>query len=365
MYHMKKIIALLLALSLCLLCGCGGDAKQTEAPTTEAAPVTDAPTEAPATEAPTEAPTEAVQVYTNPLTGEVLDAPFTNRLFAVTINNLEDALPHRGVYQADLFLEMYVNHSIIRGLAVFSDIASVESIGSVRSTRPIFTDIAGRYDLFVAHAGGSAQALNDQFKSGIDNMNIDTGDATDYSYRDKERTGAYEHTLFAKGAGLKATVEGKGVRVTQEPGKTYGLTFAEDGTPANGENASSVTISFMYSNVYKDTVMAYNSEVGKYVYHQYGQMMADADTGEMEAFENVIVIIGNDKLDGTGYHIFDFNGGGEGYFACGGQIIPIKWSCAGDDQPLTFTTMDGEPIALGVGSTYIAIAPIGSKVAYE
>ena len=363
---MKKLIALILALTLCLLCGCGGGAKETEAPTTEAAP-TDAPTtEAPATEAPaTEAPTEAPVVHTNPLTGEVLDAPFTNRVFAVTINNLEDALPHRGVYKADMYMEMFVNHSIIRGLALFTDIASVESIGSVRSTRPIFTDIAGHYDLFVAHAGGSAYALTDQHNSGIDNMNIDTGDQTDYSYRDKERTGAYEHTLFAKGAGVKAAAEGKGVRVTQEPGKTYGLTFTEDGTPAGGENASSVTISFKYSNAFKDTVMVYDAELGKYVYHQYGKMMADADTNEPEGFENVIIMIGKDKLDEIGYHIFDFNGGGEGYFACGGKIIPILWSCAGDDQPFTFTTLDGEPLNLGVGSTYIGIAATGSKVAYE
>lgn len=367
MYLMKKLIALILALCLCMLCGCGGNASETEAPTTEAPASEAVPnTEAPATEEPTEAPTEETEVvYTNPLTGEVLDAPLENRIFAVTINNLEDALPHRGVYQADMYLEMFVNHSIIRGLALFTDIASVESIGSVRSTRPIFTDIAGHFDAFVAHAGGSVQALNDQFNSGIDNMNIDTSDSTDYSYRDKERTGAYEHTLFAKGAGLLKTVEEKGVRVTQDPDKTYGLTFTEDGTPAGGEDASKVTISFKYSNSFKDTVMVYNEDLGKYVYNQYGKAMADADTNEPEAFENVIVMIGNDKLDGTGYHIFDFLSGGDGYFACGGKIIPIKWSCAGEHEPFTYTTVDGEPLDLGVGSTYVGIAAIGSKVAFE
>lgn len=364
---MKKLIALMLALTLCLLCGCGGNSPETEAPSE--APSTGALTEtspeAPTEEA-TEAPTEAPVVHTNPLTGEVLDAPLENRIIAVTICNLAEAIPHRGVTQADMYFEMFVNHSIIRGLALYTDIASVESIGSIRSTRPIFTDIAGHYDAFVAHAGGSTQALVDQKNSGIDNMNVDTSDQTEYSYRDKERskTLPWENCLFAKGEGLLKTIEEKGFRTTQDPKKTYGLSFTEDGTP-DGETASSVTISFKYKNSFKDTIMVYDETLGGYVYNQYGQEMTDADTGEKEVFENVIVVFSEDKLDEIGYHIFDFLSGGDGYYACGGKLIPIKWSCEGEDQPLTFQTLDGGPLQLGVGSTYVGLAALGSVVNWE
>ena len=374
---MKKTIALVLALCL-LLCGCGGkDADPTVTPDTTAAtaeqqqtPVTDAPeTEAPETEPPvtTEATTEAPVVYRNPLNGEIVDEPFTNRIFAVSINNLEDALPHKGVYQADVFMEMFVNHSIIRGLALYSDIASVESIGSVRSTRPIFTDIAGHYDTFVAHAGGSDEALRDQRNSGIDNMNIDTQKESDYSYRDQDRVGKYsfEHTLFAKGAGLLKAVQDKGIRTTQDPDKSYGFQFTEDGTPAGGETANAVTIAFNYRGSFKNTVMVYNQELGGYVYNQYDMEMADDETGDLEVFENVIVIISTDKLDAIGYHIYDFLSGGEGYFACGGRLIPIRWECAGEHEPLTFYTTDGEPLYIGVGSTYMGLAATGSKISWE
>ena len=375
---MKKMTALVLAMAL-LLCGCGGKEPEktttpaTVAPATEA-PATEAPavenTEAPATEAPaetTEPTTEAPIVYRNPLTGEIVDEPFTNRIFAVSINNLEDALPHKGVYQADMFLEMFVNHSIIRGLALYTDIASVESIGSVRSTRPIFTDIAGHYDCFVAHAGGSDEALRDQRNSGIDNMNIDTQKESDYSYRDQDRVGKYsfEHTLFAKGSGLLEAVEAKGIRTQQDPDKSYGLNFTEDGTPAGGETANSVTVSFNYRGSFKDTVMIYDETLGGYVYNQYGMEMRDDETGDKEVFENVIIVVGKDKLDGMGYHIFDFLAGGEGFFACGGKLIPITWECAGEHEPLTFYTMDGEPLYIGVGSTYMGLAATGSKIIWE
>ena len=367
---MKKMIALMLALTLCLLCGCGGKAETpndtasaTEA-TADKAPESQAPeTQAPET---TEAPTEPPVVHTNPLTGEVLDAPFENRLIAVTICNLEDAIPHRGVTKADMYFEMFVNHSIIRGLALYTDIASVESIGSIRSTRPIFTDIAGHYDAFVAHAGGSPEALADQSKSNIDNMNVDTDRETDYSYRDFERNKKlpWENCLFAKGEGLLKTIEAKGFRTTQEAGKTYGLNFTEDGTP-DGEKAETVTISFKYRSSFKDTVMVYDEALGAYVYNQYGKAMADADTQEPETFENVIVVFSEDHLDAIGYHIFDFLSGGDGYYACGGKLIPIKWSCAGEDQPLTYQTLEGEPLQIGVGSTYVALAALGSKVDWK
>ena len=375
---MRKITALILVLCL-LLCGCGGQSEETVTPSATNAPETAATTapvaipEAPATEAPvteppmtTEATTEPI-VYRNPLTGEILDEAFTGRIFAVSINNLEDALPHKGVYQADMYLEMFVNHSIIRGLALYTSIEEVESIGSVRSTRPIFTDIAGHYDAFVAHAGGSDEALRDQRSSGIDNMNIDTQSESDYSYRDQDRVGKYsfEHTLFVKGAGLKKTVEEKGIRTTQEPGKSYGLNFAEDGTPAGGEKAGSVTVSFHYRGSFKDTTMVYDEALGGYVYNQYGMEMADDETGDKEVFENVLILLGTDKLDAMGYHIFDFMGGGEGYFACGGRIIPIRWECAGEHEPLTFYTTDGEPLSIGVGSTYMGLAELKSKVIWE
>jgi len=376
---MKKMIALVLALSL-LLCGCGGKEPDPTAAPTTAVPTqaTNAPqpgTEAPATEVPvteppvetTEAPTEAPTVYRNPLNGEILDEPFTGRIFAVSINNLEDALPHKGVCKADMFLEMFVNHSIIRGLALYTDIASVESIGSVRSTRPIFTDIAGHYDAFVAHAGGSDEALRDQRNSGIDNMNVDTQSESDYSYRDQDRVGKYsfEHTLFVKGAGLLEAVEAKGIRTTQDPDKSYGLNFTEDGTPAGGEEASSVTVSFHYRGSFKDTTLVYDKTLGGYVYNQYGMEMADDVTGDKEVFENVLILLGGDKLDAMGYHIYDFLGGGEGYFACGGKLIPIRWECAGEHEPLTFYTADGEPLFIGEGSTYMGLADLKSRVQWN
>ncbi len=362
---MKRLIALMLMLTL-LLCGCGakGEPAVTEAPA--AVPeTTAAPTAEPTTEPTTVPTTEPAPVYVNPLNGEILDAPFTGRIYANTVSNLADNIPHVGVVKADMLIECYVNmDSVVRCLALFTDIDSVDAIGSTRSTRPMFNAIAQHYDLILSHAGGSDQALKDAKDRGVENFNIDAWAvaSTGASYRDKERKGAYENTLYGIGSGIKAYAEAQGYPMTLE--RDYGFSFTDDGTPAEGVEAKDISITLTYKKAKKETRMVYDESTGKYAFNQYGQVMTDLKTEEVEAFRNVIVMYADITTTGI-YHIADFTAGGTGYFACGGKLIPITWSCAGDKEPFRFFTESGEPLELGRGNTYMAICTPESPVVCE
>lgn len=362
---MKRLIALMLTLTL-LLCGCGakGEPAVTDAPA--AVPeTTAAPTAEPTTEPTTVPTTEPAPVYVNPLNGEILDAPFTGRIFANTVSNLADNIPHVGVVKADMLIECYVNmDSVVRCLALFTDIDSVDAIGSTRSTRPMFNAIAQHYDLILSHAGGSDQALKDAKDRGVENFNIDAWAvaSTGASYRDKERKGAYENTLYGIGSGIKAYAEAQGYPMTLE--RDYGFSFTDDGTPAEGVEAKDISITLTYKKAQKETRMVYDESTGKYAFNQYGQVMTDLKTEEVEAFRNVIVMYADITTTGI-YHIADFTAGGTGYFACGGKLIPITWSCAGDKEPFRFFTESGEPLELGRGNTYMAICTPESPVVCE
>lgn len=370
---MKKIIPALLALIILLLCGCTAAPEQTAPPTESTAPVqTELPTEttAPATEEVTEPSTEGPTeppVPANPLTGEPLEKPLESRIFAVSINNVAPAMPMYGVSQADLFFEMFVNDHCTRGLALYADITEAEAIGSVRSLRFNFTDICQAYDAIVVHASGSKKVLKDLSRSGVPNLSAEV-DYGDYHFRDQDRIRAgyaWEHCLFVRGAELAAyAAEAKGYSVTQPADKTYGLHFAEDGTPAGGEDASSITIRLTHDSVTKNSTMNYREKLGKYLFSQYGQEMIDGSTGEPVAFENVIVMYCVVENQGI-YHVAELEGSGEGYFACGGKIVPIVWSRGEETEPFTFTLTDGTPLCLGIGSTYIAVAPMASTVEYQ
>lgn len=362
---MKRIIALTLCLAL-LLCGCASG--NAAAPETTTAPEAANPQPTEAAAAPTEAPTEATtqptepEIYRNPMNGEILDAPFTGRVFANTVSNMQENLPHVGVTQADVLIETFVNkNNIIRCLALYSDIESVAAIGSTRSTRPIFNQIAQHYDLILSHAGGSDQALDDAAARGVENFNIDAWEVASAgtSYRDTEYKRAYENTLFGVGSGIKSYAESQGMPMSLE--RDYGLRFAEDGTPADGEAADTVSLTFTYGQAKKDTTMVYDPQAGKYVFNQYGKAMTDQITGETEMFRNVLIMNTNISTEGI-YFVADFNAGGTGYFACGGKIVPITWTCDGDKDAFHFFTADGQELLLGQGNTYIAICTPESSV---
>ena len=379
---MKKILALILALAF-VLCGCGtagaqenaqtnngqtssGNAAATPAETQESEEAI-AETAEPTTE-PTTVPTEPPVVYFNPLNGAVLDAPFDGRIYANTISNIPDALPHVGVNQADILMEMYVNNTIVRCLALYTDIESVEAIGSTRSTRLMFNDIAQHYNAIFSHAGGSSQCLKDANSRGIAHYNIDSlmrqGDplAQGTAYRDTEYKYG-EHNLFGIGAGIKAYAEAQDVMTSGMPEVDYGLRFTEDGTPAGGEDAAKISVTLTYGKAKKETQMVYDAGLGKYVYYQYGQMMADQITGETEAFENVVIMLTDITMNGI-YHTADFVSGGTGYYACGGKLIPITWTCENEDAPFRFFTEDGEVLNMGMGNSYIAICSPDSPVVW-
>ena len=346
----------------------GGAPEPSEPPTMATAPETTGETTASTTEATTEATTEPAPVYTNPLTGEIVDAPVTRRIFTVSINNLRDSLPHIGTMSADMYMEMFVNYSIIRGIAFYTDPTDVPAIGSVRSTRVIFSQLSRIFDTVMLHAGGTGYALNDAKQRGVDGFNIDTPDDSGYSFRDKDRLKqgyGLEHTLFVRGTTITDEAVNRGIRVDADPEKDYGLRFGENTVAETGEDAATVSLTFSYNGSKKDTSMVYDDTLGKYVYNQYGKSMVDGATGEPEAFKNVVILLAEMKFVGHGYHQADFVLGGEGYYATGGKLIPIQWHCDTEEGPMRLETADGETLQMTPGNSYFAIAAVGSSVTWE
>lgn len=364
------IVLAVAAVGFLMLDGQGGK----PAPTTEpllqetAPPTTEPPTQPPTTEPPTEPPTEPAPVYRNPLNGEILEEPYQGRIYISTISNVPDALPHVSANQADIVFETFVNYSIIRCIGLYTNISEVEQIGSVRSTRIMFNDITEHYGAILFHAGGSSQVLTDARQRGIENFSVDTWDATQFgvSVRDdhRRRTIGWEHCLLALGPMIEDFAEHNGYSTQGDPEKDYFLRFAEDATPADGEKAENITITITQGKYKKDTVLNFDPELNKYIYSQYGKVMEDGVTGEAESYTNIIIMEAQISMNGM-YQQADFVAGGEGYFATGGKIIPIVWSCDGEDQPFRFTTLDGEELQLNVGNTYIAITQPEFSLIYE
>lgn len=149
----KERTALLLAL-LCLT-GCG---KKGE-PASKIEEPEPIPVEEPAPE-PEPIPEPAGPAGINPLTGLPMEPEYEqNRPVAVMLNNLKKAQPQLGVSMADIIYEVPAEGGITRMLGVYQTLDGVGNLGSIRSARPYYIELAMGHDALYVHAGGSRRRI--------------------------------------------------------------------------------------------------------------------------------------------------------------------------------------------------------------
>lgn len=349
---MKKTIPVILALALILaLAACGQVLPASEKlDDTETSPVI----------------SEEPVVYTDPLTGEIVEEePENTRPFAVMINNISFALPHCGTSQADIIYEILAEGDITRMVAVFSDVSDVEKIGSMRSARPYYIDVALSYDAIYVHAGGSEQAYSDITTKNVSSIDgVRTTFNADVFYRDPNRmANGYEHSLFTSGEGILAAVDEKGYDLMHE-GSTYdyGLKFAADGEEideADSVPASDIDVSFQDL---KHTYLSYDSSTGLYTPKEYDNIIIDGNSNDPLQFKNVLILNAETKIiDSDGRRSVNLIGEGTGKYICNGKCIDITWERDNTNDCFRYYA-NGKDLTLAVGKSYIAVVPTGSEI---
>ena len=358
----KLTILLLLATTLC---GCGtgqGDRSSAGA--------SSMPDEPSVSVIAPPAPPEPVLPYVNPLTGEgSLTDMAPNRPIAVMVNNLKKALPQLGVSQADIIYEIPAEGGITRMLAVFQSIEGVGEIGSVRSARDYYVSIAHGHDAIFLHAGGSPQAY-----SAIKNWGVTALDCVNGPYegtlywRDAQRrkTAGLEHSVLTSGdtiAELLPTYSR--VTLTHKEGYSNPLAFLGADEATAGQPAQSLSIRY---STYKTGVFTYNADTGLYLIEQYGAAYVDGNTDEQVAVKNVLVLntdVSAIKGDSAGRLSVRTTGTGTGRFFCDGTVQEITWSKKDNASPFVYTAAHGQPLKLGVGTTYVNIIGSGAEVTVD
>lgn len=368
---MKRLSLIFLSVCLLLTACAQAPAEDTSIPTT--LPATQEPTVATTAEPTVPSTTEpqTVVLHTNPLNGQVLDAPWEGRPTAVVINNIRQCLPQYGIGSADLIYEFETEGGITRMLAIFSEVESVGSIGPVRSARSYFNNVALSYHAPIIHCGGSPEGRNGHYSDNGDKIpnwaHVDQAYNPDYFFRDQARLNAgynLEHTLFTNGQRLLQALKEKNLDADNSQDTDYGLRFNPEaaiaGTPAN-------TVNVIFTNK-KISTMKYNAETGKYDFYQYDFLQTDGNNDETVTFTNILVLNTrhwNKRSGSYDRSFYTLVGSGIGHCAMGGQVVPILWSRETLESPFVFTLEDGTPLELAPGSTYVAFSGIRDYISYN
>lgn len=299
--------------------------------------------------------------FINPLTGEEVNRDYTNdRAYVAMCNNIEVSMPHCGVSQADLIMEMMDESGVTRFMVFFTDPTEVEKIGSIRSARIYNVETALGYDAFLTHCGGSDEAERAIYNYGmadIDGMYWEDGVTF---YRDPSRQAhGIEHSMFCVGEEIIEVARDEyEYRMEHEEGYdgTYGMIFSENAVDQCEETANQIHVQY---EGFKTTDFTYNADTNAYTMYQYGDEYSD--DGEYGIpFANVINMYADTWIQGDGVHLsIDFDEGGEGTFFTGGKAVDILWYKDGVYDTFHFTLTDGTPLEFSVGKTFICVNQTG------
>lgn len=346
----KRLLAVtIMTIAAIGLSGCG----KKEELTTEMA------TQATTEEVTTEDTSHEGMTY-NELTGEWSEDFVSKRPIAVMINNLKEALPSSSTKQADIIYECMVEGGITRIMPIFSNYEALEAVGSVRSARHYYINIANEYDAIYVHYGQSKPAKEKLDNGVINNINGLTYDAG--FYRDSSRVAP--HNAYTSGERIVKGIEDFGYSTEYADDHEKVLSFYEEDTElTNGQDAATVHVSF---SSYSKPYFIYNADTKLYDRYEYDAPQIDNLADENDnilTFKNVIVQISQYECINTKNDLQELTqvGEGEGYYCTNGKAIPITWKKASKGDKTKYYTKDGEELLLNPGKTWISIIGNGEN----
>ena len=342
----RKILAMLLCCLMVALVGCSKKEEKKPAESSTAS-VSSEP---------------EVVYYTNNLTGEknMTDKDkVDDRPVAIMINNISIAQKvQTGLTKADIVYETEVEGGITRLMAVFKDISKAEKVGTVRSARYPYIDLSMGHGAIYVHHGQDKTYAKPHLR---DTQTLAVGE-NNAGVRIRNEGLAIEHTLYGKGEKIWQWLEKKNYDTKLKSVENWQNFADADKKVSFTDLADTVTVKFSgaYTSVFK-----YDDKNEKYVRYFRDTERKDYYTKESEMFKNVFVL----KTSITYYpdkkHKRVDLSSGSGYYCVNGTYTPIKWKKGNASSGLKFTNLDGTPLEVNQGNSWVCFHDDDFKPKFE
>ena len=274
------------------------------------------------------------------------------RTIAVMIDNVGDAIPQTGLNEAMLVYEVYVEGGLTRYMAVYKN-ADLETIGPVRSARPVFIDYALENDSIYVHFGGSDRALDDVADLGMENVSgLVTPSGVFWRTNKKKKP----HNALISTQNIWEYAEKRDYRTTTEERNVLNYSVKEVNLN-NGEDALEVSIPYSHSKI----KFVYNPDTGLYERYIGGKESKDWLTDEIITTKNIIITVAynytTSEENGYGRQEVENIGEKEGYYITNGKAIKITCEKESRAARTVYKDLDGNEIKVNDGNTWIQIVP--------
>ncbi|WP_062517016.1 DUF3048 domain-containing protein [Demequina gelatinilytica] len=288
-----------------------------------------------------------------PLTG--LDASDATKkelsrpALSIKIENTEQARPQENLDKADVVFEEYVEYGISRLVAIYqSDYP--ESVGPIRSMRPMDRNIMGSFGGPLIFSGAQSRFISDTGASGQEMITQDRGDYGFYRTRDK----AAPHNLHGYLAKFLEQTD------ADAPDQQWDIAYPAEEATAQLEGTKTTFIDITMSPRALPE-WRWDNKAGLWERYEDGTPHVTADGTQLSATNVVMLWVTVRYTSGSSTssvpETLVAGESGEGYVATGNRYIPITWSKKGQYDPFVLTTEDGDPVELAAGQTWFELVP--------
>ncbi|MBU5670119.1 DUF3048 domain-containing protein [Peptoniphilus sp. MSJ-1] len=298
-------------------------------------------------------------VYYTPLTHEERDEDQSKeKIFAVMLDNHDDARPQAAINQADIIYEYRVEGEFTRYMALFQSHLP-ENVGPVRSARPYFVQTAKEYDAIYTHWGGSEAGLSEVRSRNVVDLDGIALEGIVF-HRNKDVGKRAPHNGYVSLPELKNYLVEKNVDVNNNAAS---LNFYEESENLQGEDVKEITLKF--NDRYK-TNFIYDEATEKYKYIRQGEPVIDENTKEEFTAKNLVVLFQKGVVAGPKGTLKIANiGAGDGLLLQNGKLIPITWEKENEDAMTIFKDAEGNLIKFHPGNTFISVVDDKNSAVYE
>ena len=286
------------------------------------------------------------------------------------IDNFAVARPQSGLNSADIVVVERVESGLTRFVATWHS-SLPEEVGPIRSIRPMDPNIVGPYGGIMAYSGGQERFMAPMKATDLYNATEDTEVGKETMFR-KQGTGRpYEHTLYVR-AGVLVSQHGD----LQAPPQQF--TFADLEAEETASADAGVAFNQFQVN-YKESVSAWLMGNAEFSFDESGIQLPTGDTATHSALlrsqgetalidaltesqvrtKNVIVMeteldfSAKDPTYGSIPETVLVNSSGRAWVFADNKYLEITWSKEGRDDPIQFSLLNGDPLVLTPGPTWI------------
>jgi len=315
------------------------------------------PPTATATVPPTETPMPTRDAHFNPLTGLRVEDParLQRRPVLVRYGNDQGGWPLAGISQAEIVYEdLMEGNWITRYTAVFLA-QDPDTIGPLRSARPVNLEMVPQYDGMFVYSGASIGV--NQLLAQTDFPKLQEGMAGNGFYRNASKKAPYN--LYGSLVAVRQYMADKGL---EKPVALKGFAFSPEGAPPpQGQPARKVHIPYPSTSVVD---YAYDEASGLYLRSVQGKPFVEELTGKQLGTANIVVMyvehkstdIVEDSLGNTAINIVT-TGEGRVLIFRDGVVLEGTWRRPAITDFPEFLDSQGQVIPLKPGTTWIQFVP--------